>query len=129
MLLIGDKVITRTPDPTVYTHQLDLGQAWREISGAPFVFATWMTPAGADLGDLPRRLDQIRRDNRRRIAEIVARHAGPAGWPEELALSYLSTNLTYDLGPREIAGMEEFWRLCREHKLIDELRPMRLYGV
>ncbi len=127
LLLIGDKVITATPDRALYPHELDLGAAWKEISGRPFVFATWMTPIGSDLGDLPQRLDRIRNINHGRLAEIAARHAGANGWPENLAFEYLSRNLRYDLGEPELAGIEEFWRRCHEHGIIDELRPMRLY--
>lgn len=128
LLLIGDKVITATPDRTVYPHELDLGAAWKKISGKPFVFAAWMTGADSDLGNLPRRLNRIRNANQGRLAEIAARHAAANGWPETLALEYLSRNLRYELGPPELAGIEEFWRRCHEIGIIDKLRPMRLYG-
>lgn len=128
LLLIGDKVIAATPDRTTYPYELDLGDAWRELSGKPFVFATWMTRVGSELGDLPHRLDRIRRDNQGRLAEIAARHADTNGWPEDLAISYLSQNLRYVLGEPELAGIEDFWRRCHEFGVIDELRPMRLYG-
>jgi chorismate dehydratase len=128
LLLIGDKVITATPDRTVYPHELDLGAAWKKISGKPFVFATWMTGAGGDLGDLPGRLDRIRTANHKRLAEIATRHAAASGWPEDLAFEYLSRNLRYELDAPELAGIEDFWRRCHEFGIIDELRPMRLYG-
>ena len=129
LLLIGDKVITATPDQTVYPHELNLGAAWKELSGKPFVFATWMTKADSDLGDLPRCLDRIRIANHGRLAEIAARHAAANGWPENLAFEYLSRNLRYELGAPELAGIVDFWRRCHEFGIIDELRPMRLYGA
>jgi len=128
LLLIGDKVITAMPDRTIYPHELDLGAAWKEISGKPFVFATWMTGVGSNLGDLPRRLDRIRTANREHLAGIAARHAAASGWPEDLAVEYLSRNLRYELGAPELAGIEAFWRRCHEFGIIDELRPMRIYG-
>lgn len=127
LLLIGDKVITDPPDGRIYTHELDLGEAWRTFSGRPFVFATWMAAKGCDLGDLPNRLNRIRRANRDRLSEIAASHAANSGWPEDLAVSYLTRNLRYRLGPAELGGMEEFWQVCHEEGLIDELRPLRLY--
>ena len=39
-LLIGDKVVCE--EPTGFPFQLDLGQAWQEFTGLPFVFATWV---------------------------------------------------------------------------------------
>jgi len=128
LLLIGDKVITSTPDRALYPHELDLGTAWKAMSGTPFVFATWMTRVGNELGNLPRRLGRIRNANQGRLAEIAARHATASGWPENLAFEYLSRNLRYELGAPELAGIEEFWKRCHERGIIDELRPMRLYG-
>lgn len=128
LLLIGDKVIHSTPDPSVYPHQLDLGEAWKKISGMPFVFATWMTRSGIDLGGVPDRLSSIRNDNRARLPELAAQNAAANGWPEDLAVAYLSRKLRYELEQPELAGIEEFWRRCHELGIIDELRPMRLYG-
>jgi chorismate dehydratase len=127
MLLIGDKVITSTPDPVRYRHRLDLGAAWKKLSRHPFVFATWMTLAGAELGELPRRLDEIRRRNRSRISDIAHRNAAACGWPTDLAVTYLRRTLRYRLEDAELAGIHDFWRRCRELGIIDELRPMRLY--
>lgn len=128
LLLIGDKVVTATPDRELYPYELDLGAAWREVSGKPFVFATWMTRAGTNLGGLPNRLDRIRRDNSNTLSDIASTHAEASGWPVDLATSYLSQNLRYELGRAELAGIEEFWRRCHDLGIIDELRPMRLYG-
>src|SRR5688572_112327 len=44
-LLIGDKVICEAP--VGYAHQLDLGEAWKDLTGMPFVFAAWMGRAEA----------------------------------------------------------------------------------
>lgn len=129
VLLIGDKVVSATPGRELYPYELDLGSAWRELSGKPFVFATWMTRVRSELGDLPDRLDQIRRRNHERLSEIAARHAAAVGWPEELAIRYLSRNLRYELGEPELAGIEEFWARCHDCGIIEELKPMRLYEV
>jgi chorismate dehydratase len=127
MLLIGDKVVTSTPDPVRYRHRLDLGAAWKQLSPHPFVFATWMTLAGAELGELPRRLEEIRRRNRSRISDIARRHAAASGWPTDLAVTYLRQTLRYRLADAELAGIRDFWRRCRELGIIDELRPMKLH--
>src|SRR5213596_2038238 len=50
-LLIGDKVVCE--EPPGFEHQLDLGSAWKNLSGLPFVFAVWTARAGIDLRDLP----------------------------------------------------------------------------
>ena len=127
VLLIGDKVVRDEPDPSRYPYQLDLGGAWKELTGLPFVFACWMAPADHDLGDLPEILARRREINRRFIPDIVASHAAASGWPEDLATRYLGRILRYELGVRELESVELFWSRCHELGLIDQLRPMKIY--
>ena len=127
VLLIGDKVVRDEPEARLFPYQLDLGEAWHRMTGLPFVFACWMSRTDHDLGSLPELLSRRRDLNRRRTAEIVAAHAEASGWPEKLAAEYLDTTLRYDLGPRELEAIELFWKRCHELRLIDDLRPMKLY--
>ena len=86
VLLIGDKVVTDAPDAAAFGHQLDLGEAWHELTGRPFVFAMWMKRRGTDLGDLPAVLERQLTRNLGRLEEIGWRPM-PAdhGWPADLA--------------------------------------------
>ncbi len=127
-LLIGDKVVTASPAAEVFPHQLDLGEAWHDLTGLPFVFAVWMSPRGTDLGDVPDVLRSQRETNAGRIHELVATHAPRHGWPEDLAARYLGSLLRYQVGGPELSAMQLFWRECRDLGLIDELRPLELYG-
>ncbi len=129
VLLIGDKVVTSAPPSSSHPHTLDLGEAWHEITGLPFVFATWMARRGHDLGDLPKRLARRRRHNLEHLDELVERVALPRGWARELAASYLGSILSYELGPRERRAMELFWSRCHELGIIERLRPLRLYPL
>src|SRR5262249_20042800 len=47
LLLIGDKVVADAPPAERYPYQIDLGEAWHEMTGLPFVYASWMCLAGA----------------------------------------------------------------------------------
>ena len=127
VLLIGDKVVHDEPDPSRYLHQLDLGEAWKELTGLPFVFACWMVRAGHDLGDLPETLARRRELNRHRVEDIVAAHGASSGWPEDLAAKYLGEILRYELGARELESIKLFWSKCHDLDLISQVRPMRLY--
>jgi chorismate dehydratase len=127
VLLIGDKVVRNQPEQARYPHQLDLGDAWRRMTGLPFVFACWMARANHDLGGLPEILSRYRELNRGRTAEIAAANAATSGWPEDLATKYLGEILHYDLGPRELEAIELFWSKCHDLGLIERLRPMKLY--
>jgi chorismate dehydratase len=125
-LLIGDKVI-RQP-PTDFKYELDLGEAWKKLTGLPFVFATWMTRSGNNLGNLPQQLDQARREGVKHIPQIVAEFADIHGWPTDLAHQYLSMNLEFEIGPRQIQGMQLFWDLAGRHGLISEpARKLEFY--
>lgn len=124
ILLIGDKVVTAAP-PLPY--QLDLGEAWKQMTGQPFVFAAWMALGSTDLGMLPGLLRRRRDINRATIDDLVATHAAAAGWPADLARHYLGALLRYDLGQRELKAMTTFWSRCHDIGLFPELRPLRLY--
>ena len=127
VLLIGDKVVRDEPDSGLYPYQLDLGEAWKQLTGLPFVFATWFARAGDDLGELPAKLRECRKRNSLRIPEIVSAHAD--GWPPDLAARYLGEILHYELGDRELEAIELFWSHCHALGIIDHLRPMKLYDT
>ena len=122
MLLIGDKVVTDSPPAVRYPHQMDLGHAWRELTGLPFVFAVWMTRTETELGDLPAVLTEVRLANVTRIGQIVARHAAAHGWPEDLASAYLGHWLKYDIGEPQLQAMERFYALAQGIGLVKEVR-------
>lgn len=108
LLLIGDKVVTQAPSSTVYPYQLDLGAAWHDLTGKPFVFAVWMKRLGVDLGALPDRLAELLEHNLRQIDAITQAYAADHGWPLDLAADYLGNILRYRIGPRERDAVEDF---------------------
>jgi chorismate dehydratase len=124
VLMIGDKVIADAPAAGAWAHELDLGAAWREWTGLPFVFAAWL--ARADMDDAARArvrtaarvLDHQRRHNRERIAAIVAREAAPHGWPPDLAREYLGGLLRFDLDATARAGLARFLQECHALGLV-----------
>ncbi|MEX0654439.1 MAG: menaquinone biosynthesis protein [Phycisphaeraceae bacterium] len=105
MLLIGDKVVTDSPRAVAYPHQLDLGEAWHDLTGLPFLFAVWMARQGTALGDLPARLARQREHNARHIHAIAERHGPAHGWPVDLAHDYLGRILRYTVGERELEAV------------------------
>lgn len=125
MLLIGDKVVTDSPPAVRYPHQLDLGEAWHELTGKPFVYATWMCRT-SDLDDPQRAsairaaaaiLDRTRRHNATRLEWIVKTHAPRHRWPADLARQYLTDYLRFELGPREREAAEMFVSMCAKRGL------------
>jgi len=126
-LLIGDKVVAAGPnDPaSPWPVQLDLGRAWRELTGLPFVFAAWAAPPGAALGQLPELLAASKAAG---LAdrERIARDCGPIlGWPVELARAYLTRHLAFDLTERRRAGMRRFFQIAAEEGLLADISRER----
>lgn len=127
MLLIGDKVVTQ--EPAGFVHQLDLGDAWKQLTGLPFVFAVWMARRGLDLRDLPQRLSSAWKEGLSHVDEIVAQHASHRGWPIGLALQYLTANLKFEIGERQLQAIRLFHQLAYKHKVLTEpVREMEIYA-
>ncbi len=126
MLLIGDKVVTDAPPAAAYPHQLDLGEAWNQLTGLPFVFAIWMTRQGTPLGEVPAVLAAQRERNVARIDALAHRYAEPLGWPRDLAAEYLGQILHYHTGPRELEAIQRFGELAHALNLVDAMRPLRV---
>jgi chorismate dehydratase len=116
-LLIGDKVVCE--EPTNLPHQIDLGQAWKEMTGLPFAFATWMARTGIDLGDLPAELESAKRSGLANIDEIISRDAVPRGWPADVARRYLTEHLQFDITPWHVEAIRLFHQLAHRHGILE----------
>ena len=115
-LLIGDKVVCH--EPVGLRHQIDLGAAWKELTGLPFVFAAWMARGGLELADLPARLERAKREGLANVEQIIARHAEPRGWPTDVARQYLTQYLKFDIGPAQLEAIRRFHALAATHGVI-----------
>lgn len=89
---------------------LDLGQAWTQWTGLPFVYAVWAAREGVNAGGWMTRFDELRRENERRLRELIA------GWPglddqrltQDEAFSYLTENIQFDLDAASLEGLRRF---------------------
>ncbi len=126
MLMIGDKVVTHSPPAGLYPHQLDLGAAWKELTGLPFVYAMWMCRAGIARSELVRAaaavLDRQRRHNATRLDWIIAARAPLRGWPIDLARTYLHDLLKFEVTSAHRAAVERFFDLAFECGVLSERR-------
>lgn len=116
ILLIGDKVMNAPPPADEFPHQLDLGQAWKELTGLPFVYAVWMCradeadSAGVRLASAV--LDRQRRRNAMRLSWIAAARAGSRGWNAGDAERYLRENMRYTVEEEHVRAVERFFDEC-----------------
>lgn len=122
VLLIGDKVVTGPPPADRYPYQMDLGEAWKNWTGLPFVYAVWSCcekdAASQRIRSAAVLLDRQLRHNQTRLEWIVANRAAAAGWPAEVARRYLGDLLRYRVRPQERRAIERFLTLARELELL-----------
>ncbi|MBY0312981.1 MAG: menaquinone biosynthesis protein [Phycisphaerales bacterium] len=122
VLLIGDKVVTDAPPggdgPRGYPYQLDLGAAWKELTGLPFVYAVWMCRAGEESSRAVTAaaimLDRARRRNVMRMDWLVAKRAAEKNWPADLAAQYLGDYLRFAIDEPEVEAVGKFLRWANE---------------
>jgi chorismate dehydratase len=114
-LLIGDKVITDAPNLSC---QLDLGQAWKDLTGLPFVFAIWTTRHAERMDTIAEKLTVARERGIEQIEALVEHQAVPRGWPADVARKYLTQYLKFDVGPRQIEAIGTFHAMAAELGLV-----------
>jgi cyclic dehypoxanthinyl futalosine synthase len=105
-LIIGDPALEVEGR---FPHVLDLGLAWREWTGLPFVFAAWCGRPGVLTAEDERLLERAKIDGLARRHAIAAEHAARTGLPEASLRAYLDEALRYDLGDDERRGLERFY--------------------
>jgi len=132
MLLIGDKVVTDSPPAVRYPHQLDLGAAWANATGLPFIFATWMAKRSASserLTAAAMALDRQRRYNRLHLSRLIHQRAVPRGWPIDLAEKYLGELLAYEWTEERRRGLEQFFDKAAAHGFVQNRRPLEVFAL
>lgn len=130
VLIIGDKVVTSEPK-LAPKHKLDLGQAWMNQTGLPFVFAAWIGRENLDQKLVDRAgimLDRQRRHNSLRVEQVVSTHAVNRGWKPEAAFEYLTKHMRYSFTRQHGESLSLFFELAASCSLIESPRPVRYYG-
>ncbi len=127
ILLIGDRAIE--PPAETFHATWDLGREWLEWTGLPFVFAMWVTRAGANLGRVEAALGQARDLGVTRIDEIARREAPRLGLSEKTASDYLRDNLHFRLGSAERNGLRLFSQLAAGRGLVPSVPSLQFRPV
>lgn len=123
ILCIGDEALNlrRHPD---YPGRMDLGDAWRQWTGRPFIFGLWIASretvrarreevqAGARL------LIQAKQWGQANLQEISRVAARDSILTEPEMRSYFD-GLVYDLGPEELDGLRLFFNMLAGAGVID----------
>jgi len=121
-LIIGDRAfLYRQQFPYVY----DLALEWQEWTGLPFVFAFWAVRPGCLREDSARAFYRSLDAGLGHIPEIAREWAQLYGGQQSVYESYLTSAILYRLGSKEYEGLQRFFTLAWEQKLIPELRELK----
>jgi predicted solute-binding protein len=110
-LLIGDRAldfVRSSPQHEVW----DLGAAWNELTGLPFVYAVWALRRGLDNAALRRHLRGARDFGLDTLDYIILSRTD---YDFEFRKDYLSWHIHYHLGADEKRGLARFADLLRRH--------------
>ena len=105
-LIIGDNALFQPPnvEHRLPVEVIDLGQAWTELTGLPFVYAFWAGREGAlEPGDVEAL--QLARDAGVAASdEVACAYLREAPERQALGMRYLRDNIKYHLGRRRAGG-------------------------
>ncbi len=92
----------------------DLGAAWWELTGLPFVYAAWALRRGAGTLRLRELLGEAKA---RGVSSLEAIACERSDYGYEFRREYLGGHIRYDLGADEKRGLKKFAELLRQHGL------------
>jgi len=112
-LVIGDAALVLGSNHRErYPHVYDLGQAWKEWTGQPFVFAVWVAQRSTDVKDAlvaHAGLITSRNWGLEHLPELAEQAHEATGVERKVCAEYLS-GLDYGLSYPHLAGLTEFYR-------------------
>ncbi len=123
-LAIGDEAL-RLRDHPEYPHRWDLGSAWLDWTGLPFIFGVWIVSRQS----LVRRSKTLRSACRALVAskemsaarpDEIAALAARSGFLDQAAMRSYFDGLVFDFGPTEREGLRVFYGKLAEHGFINE---------
>lgn len=121
VLVIGDAALLLAAAGR-YPVEVDLGSAWREWTGLPFVFAVWAARRAADQAKVQvihQRLLESRAWGLANLDELAKDAARASGVPEMVCREYLG-DLDYRLSYRHLAGLTDFFRRLAQDGLVPD---------
>ncbi|MBX3145703.1 MAG: menaquinone biosynthesis protein [Gemmatimonadales bacterium] len=121
VLVIGDACLMLANQGR-YPYMTDLGQAWKDWTGLPFVFAVWAARREADRGAVQRVHESLlasRAWGLARLDELADLAADATGIDRRVTRDYLG-DLDYALSYRHLAGLTDFFRRLAQDGLVPD---------
>ena len=121
VLVIGDAALVLAAEGR-YSYVTDLGGAWKEWTGLPFVFAVWASRREADhaaVQAIHRALLRSREWGLAHLDELADAAAAATGIDRAVCRAYLG-DLDYALSYRHLAGLTDFFRRLAQDGIVPD---------
>jgi chorismate dehydratase len=121
VLVIGDAALMLAAEAR-YPHVTDLGSAWSDWTGLPFVFAVWAARREADhvaVQGVHRALLASRSWGLHHLDDLADLAATSTGISRAVCRAYLA-DLDYALSYRHLAGLTDFFRRLAQDGLVPD---------
>jgi chorismate dehydratase len=112
-LIIGDPALRIDPSRLPY-QVLDLGEEWTNMTSCPMIFALWSGPAQFMTEANRRAFQGSLRYGLAHLDEIIRISELERALPSELIRAYLTRHIVFELGPKDLRGLETFWSYCAQ---------------
>ena len=123
-VIIGDAALA--VDTTSHC-VIDLGQAWTELTGLPFVYACWAGRPHALDPEQTRQLIRAKVLGIRAIPHIAADCASSHPGSAKFYADFMGNRIRYDFGEAELEGLDLFFRYAHETGSIGKIPEIRFY--
>jgi len=123
-LIIGDNALKINRKKFV---TYDLGEEWYLLTGRPFVHAVLAVRDEIDLGDGLNILKKAKEIGLSSINEISSEESKRLKISKEVCIDYLTKRIIYEFGDNEIDGLHYFYKLSKEHGIIDKDVRLQFY--
>jgi len=125
LLLIGDRAMKACLSGFPFAY--DLGREWHDFTNLPFVYAIWAVHERAFGENLTKYFAMSKKTGMSQVSDIANQESKLLGLDAGFCRGYLSHIIQYNLGSREIAGLELYRYLAFENGLIDQERSIEFH--
>lgn len=118
-LLIADLAFKESKK-FIYRH--DLAEVWKRLTGEPFVFAVWAAKKGVINQELIERINRCFWDGLARKHGIIEKWSVENNYDKLEVADYLDERIQYNLNKSAWYGLQEFFRISSNMKLLPDAR-------
>jgi chorismate dehydratase len=126
-LLIGDPALFLDP-ASVDAEKIDLGLAWRAMTGLPFVWAVWAGRAGAASPTVCRLLYETRLRGVAAVDAIAERERPGDPAAQAVVARYLRETITYGFEGELVAGAQAYFDALADEGILPRAPRIRLFS-